>query len=219
MASGLRRTAALRAVSPGGRSKVHGFAAQTAAQCIFLRAGFFSDYFFLKGLSEMTDNGLLPEQTIAASEEALSGADVPDDLDEYGQSVWVQMTPILVTAGRLKKSDFAAWKRYCHLAGRYWRAAADIKKAGSEFYDVPTVAVGPDGKAGVMSRRRPACLTMEKLLPELRQQEDRFGMSPLSRVNLVSKGLRGGFGNSDLFGNKPDNAVDQDETPDPSSFN
>jgi phage terminase small subunit len=90
-----------------------------------------------------------------------------------------------------------------------------IADAGGEYQRVPTVAKDDQGNTAYMVRRHPACLTMEKLLPELRQLEDRFGMSPMSRASLLNKGLSGGL-QGDLL---PGEASAGDVTPDPSAFN
>lgn len=166
-------------------------------------------------MSETDMDQVLP----LVAEESMVVGDVPDELDEYGEKVWLEMTPVLDRAGRLKKSDREAWKRYCHTAGRYWRAAADIQaRGGNEWQEVPTVAKDEHGKPGVMLRRVPSAAIMDKLAPQLMAMEASFGMTTLARLNLVAKGLRAVPRDPQLPG-VGSGVADDDERPDPSAFN
>lgn len=141
---------------------------------------------------------------------------VPAELDEHGAGAWRKIVPALERVGRVKATDIAMITRYCDLVGRYWLAKMQIQEAGGEYQRVPTVAKDESGATAYMVRRHPACLTMEKLLPELRQIEDRFGMSPLSRANLLAKGLRAGAQGDLLPGETP---TDRDAPADPGAWN
>lgn len=119
-------------------------------------------------------------------EQDLDFSGVPDQLDDDGKRVWVSLTPPLMQSGRFRDTDNEVLTRYCDMVGRYWRMSKRVRDEG-ETIMVPTIARTADGKPGQMARRHPLLAEMKSLLPELRQIEDRMGMSPLSRANLVSK--------------------------------
>ncbi len=133
------------------------------------------------------------ERDPGQEEAAVQSGFVPDELDDHGKRVWSKLTPDLNAAGRLKLTDVAAMTRYCDMAGRYWRMAERVREEGETIL-TPTIAKDGDGQPGEMWRRHPLLSEMKSLIPELRQLEDRFGMSPKARYELTSKALGGAGG-------------------------
>ena len=111
---------------------------------------------------------------------------VPDELDGDGAKIWSGIAPSLRAAGRIKDTDRQVLARYCDMVGRYWRMSRKVRDEGETLL-VPTIAKGPNGEPGKMHRRHPLLNEMKALMPEIRQIEDRMGLSPLARANLVSK--------------------------------
>ncbi len=151
--------------------------------------------------------------------EADLGDGVPEELDEYGRKVWLSETPAMMRAGRLKATDRTGWMRYCQLVGSYWEAEV-IMGDGGRYQDVPTTHQHVKGQLTTMKRIHPAAAHQYKILPELRQLEDRFARSPLARANLVMKGL-GGSGAGDLFNSENDGggAAEAGRPTSPAAFN
>ena len=116
---------------------------------------------------------------------------VPSELCERGRAVWMRVAADLSKAGRLKPTDREALARYCDLVGQYWHISQTIREEGETLL-VPTVAKGADGTSGMMRRRHPLLTEQRAIAQGLKDLEDRFGMSPLARANLVSK-LAGGL--------------------------
>ena len=117
---------------------------------------------------------------------------VPSELCSRGRTIWIAVTPALIAAGRLKQGDVQAMTRYCDLAATYWELVDEIRRDGNVL-KVPTVAkeIDENGKeqTGYMFRAHPGLAQKKMIAGELRMIEDSFGMSPLSRANLVNKQL------------------------------
>lgn len=116
---------------------------------------------------------------------------VPSGLNDRAAEVWLRVAPDLQGAGRLKATDTEALKRYCDLVGTYWTMSEKIATEG-ETMKTPTIAkaIDPDtGKevAGFMWRRHPLLSERRAVSKSLSDLEDRFGMNPRARAELVGK--------------------------------
>lgn len=129
---------------------------------------------------------------------------IPARLNSYGREVWLEITPALRAAGRLKMTDLPAITRYCDLAGTYWKMSEEIERDGVTYWaskivnrpdsDDKEVTVQTEDR---MLRRNPLVADRQRIASELRLLENMFGMSPLSRANLLARKL--GRGSGDLF--------------------
>ena len=116
---------------------------------------------------------------------------VPADLDEYARAVWRELAPALIAARRLTQTDIPAMKRYCDLTGQYWKVSQQIREEGRTYWAV-TVAQkqakdGEPQETNKMMRKHPLLPEQRALAAELRQIEDKFGMTPLARENLINR--------------------------------
>lgn len=112
---------------------------------------------------------------------------VPHRLDEFGREVWLRVVPDLKRAGRVKATDLEAITRYCDMVGSYWKMSKKIADEGSTML-VPTVAKDVKGE-GAMWRRHPLLSERRAMAKALEGIEDRFGMSPRARADLVNRQL------------------------------
>lgn len=112
---------------------------------------------------------------------------VPHQLTPEGRDVWARIVPPLKRAGRIKSTDLEAITRYCDMVGSYWKMSKQIADEGSTML-VPTVAKDDKG-AGAMWRRHPLLSERRAMAKALEGLEDRFGMSPRARAELVNRML------------------------------
>lgn len=156
----------------------------------------------------------------AAADELVADPSIPAELDERGRAVWERIVPPLRRAGRLKTTDLEAVTRYCDLVGVYWKLSETISAEG-ETMKVPTIAKGEGGEVSFMWRRHPLLSERRAVAKSLEGIEDRFGMSPRARADLVNKQL--GRGSAMLPGELPlqggGESGDDRAAPDPADFN
>ncbi|MBI1401445.1 phage terminase small subunit P27 family [Hyphomonas sp.] len=112
---------------------------------------------------------------------------VPHQLTAEGKEVWARIVPALNRIGRVKQTDREALTRYCDMVGAYWKMSLQIATEGSTML-VPTVAKDESG-AGAMWRRHPLLSERRAMAKALEGLEDRFGMSPRARIELVNRQL------------------------------
>ncbi|MBA4338328.1 MAG: phage terminase small subunit P27 family [Hyphomonas sp.] len=112
---------------------------------------------------------------------------VPHQLTPEGRDVWTRIVPPLKRAGRIKATDLEAITRYCDMVGSYWKMSKQIAEEGSTML-VPTVAKDDKGE-GAMWRRHPLLSERRAMAKALEGIEDRFGMSPRARADLVNRQL------------------------------
>lgn len=112
---------------------------------------------------------------------------IPAQLTEAGREVWKRIVPPLKRAGRVKATDLEAITRYCDMVGSYWKMSLQIAAEGSTML-VPTVAKDDKGE-GAMWRRHPLLSERRAMAKALEGIEDRFGMSPRARADLVNRQL------------------------------
>jgi P27 family predicted phage terminase small subunit len=144
----------------------------------------------------------------------------PDCLDAHGKEVWTRVFPVLSRAGRLKTTDYEAFTRYCDLVSVYWRTAEKIRTDGETIL-TPTIAKEANGDPGKMWRRHPLLAERRAMSKALESLEDRFGMSPLARANLVAKLLGRGAGDvppGELPFGEGEESANGDDHSDPANF-
>lgn len=162
----------------------------------------------------MADADELPEE---AAPEGLDGS-IPGELSSRGRTVWAQVVPDLIKAGRVKRTDQQALTRYCDMVGDYWAMCEKIRDEGSTIL-VPTIAKDGEGKAGAMWRRHPLLNERRATAQALKELEDRFGMTPLARANLTLKLLGRSGGDGDLFTRPGADGTEAGDDADPARFN
>lgn len=86
----------------------------------------------------------------------------------------------------LRATDFYAFKRYC-MTMADWIAAAKKVKAHGAVYETDT-------RHGRMQRIHPWFIVMERLEKRLQDLEDRFGMNPRARQQMLQQMASAGSG-------------------------
>lgn len=117
----------------------------------------------------------------AQVDDAASGKIVaPVKLTAGAAKVWERLAPELQRMNFLRSTDAAAFARYCMHLARYWELSDEIRKAGGETYVT-------ESKHGTMLRLHPKFVVRERLEARLESLEDRFGLTPSARQQLLHR--------------------------------
>jgi P27 family predicted phage terminase small subunit len=91
--------------------------------------------------------------------------------------IWRSLAPDLEQMNFLRPTDATAFSRYCQTVAKYWDVSQELDTEG-EVYWTETVH-------GKMKRINPLFLIQERLSRRLTDLEDRFGLSPASRQQIM----------------------------------
>jgi P27 family predicted phage terminase small subunit len=113
----------------------------------------------------------------APSAVVTKGTKPPHQLNAAALAVWRQIAPELERMNFLRSTDRHAFARYCDTLARFW----DVRKklGGGK------VTYWTDSAHGKMQRVNPLFLVEERLAKRLTDLEDRFGLSPASRQQIM----------------------------------
>jgi len=91
--------------------------------------------------------------------------------------IWGEIAPELERMNLLRRTDGAAFSRYCETLAAYWEITAKVQKIGATYET--------ESAHGKMRRISPEFAAQERLFNRLIQLEDRFGLSPASRQQIL----------------------------------
>jgi len=112
----------------------------------------------------------------------------PAMLKGAAATVWKNLAPDLIKANILRVSDVGAFARYCQAFADYWRITKRIAKRPLVYES--------ESKHGTLRRIEPLFMIQERLSRRLESIEDRFGLNPAARQQLMMR-MAGAQG--DLF--------------------
>jgi len=115
----------------------------------------------------------------AASTVASSAVQPTSKLGRSALHVWTKLAPELERMNFLRGTDSNAFARYCQTVAKYWEVSAELDRDG-EVYWTETVH-------GKMKRINPLFLIQERLSRRLIELEDRFGLSPAARQQIMMR--------------------------------
>jgi P27 family predicted phage terminase small subunit len=118
--------------------------------------------------------------------------------------VWRQIAPELERMNFLRQTDCQAFARYCDALSRFWAVSQKLRKAGTTYWT--------DSAHGKMQRINPLFIVEERLAKRLTDLEDRFGLTPAARQQIM---LRLAQGQGQLPFNPPAGSPGQPDTPAP----
>ena len=118
-------------------------------------------------------------QTAAADVPESKGA-APASLNAAGKKVWSKLQADLGATGILRATDEQVLARYCDTVVRYWAITAKLRRRG-EVYDAPMT------NGGKMRRLDPLFAVQERLAKRLEGMEDRLGLNPRSRYEIIAR--------------------------------
>ncbi len=103
----------------------------------------------------------------------------PKHLSDAAARVWATLAPHLTRLKFLRVTDQEAFARYCEHIARYWHLTRALATTG-ETYETET-------KHGRMRRINPEFLVRDRIERQLESLEDRFGMSPRARQQILQQ--------------------------------
>jgi P27 family predicted phage terminase small subunit len=106
-------------------------------------------------------------------------ATAPEWLDDMGRAVWTAHLARLRSIGFVKSTDLLTFARYCDHTSR-WLRIRDRVNARGESYTT-------ESKHGSMDRINPDFAAMLRLESLMVQMEDRFGLSPAARQQILAR--------------------------------
>ena len=118
-------------------------------------------------------------KTASATDLPHIGIATPAKLTREGKKVWQDLVPKLVHSKLLRVTDQEVLTRYCDMVAQYWKATRQVRKMG-EVYEA-TMTHGQ----GKMMRINPWFAIQSRLVDKLQNMEDRLGLSPRSRQELM----------------------------------
>lgn len=103
----------------------------------------------------------------------------PKDLSAAARKVWNQLAPELSRLKFLRPSDQQAFSRYCEHLAKWWELTKDLRKEGETY--------GTNSAHGSMLRVNPKFIVRERVEKRLEALEDRFGLSPAARQQILQR--------------------------------
>ena len=115
----------------------------------------------------------------AVADMAPSKHGAPKELSIAAVKVWDLLAPDLRSLNFLRDTDRMAFARYCEHMAKWWKLTKDINDKGDTY---ETVSLH-----GRMLRINPSFLVRERLEKHLVSLEDRFGMNPAYRQQILQR--------------------------------
>lgn len=94
-------------------------------------------------------------------------------------SIWHELKPELERMNFIRPTDRHALSRYCDTMAEYWRVTLALR---SKSQGLTYETTGPNGS---MTRINPLFLIQDRLEKRLMMLEDRFGMNPMARQQIM----------------------------------
>ncbi len=134
--------------------------------------------------------------------------ETPSGLSAGAKRIWQQLSVHLASANFVRPTDMFALARYCEHMSTWWAKTAEIQRDGE--------TVVTKSKHVEMIRLHPAFLVRERVERHLVEMEDRFGLNPSFRLQIVNRFLNQGQTPSDgLFSNPAPTESSENEPPSP----
>ena len=127
----------------------------------------------------------LPPETDDASAD-LASTKAPAELEQDAQRIWQKLAPELTRLRFLRETDRGAFARYCEHLAKWWQLTKALRTEGETY-----LAVSEHNPDGLM-RVNPKFLIRERIEKRLEALEDRFGLSPAARQQILQR-LAGGL--------------------------
>lgn len=114
-----------------------------------------------------------------AAASAVSGTAVQPSskLSRPALHIWRVLAPDLEQMNFLRATDSPAFSRYCQTLAKYWEISTELDREGVVYLT--------ESAHGSMKRVNPLFLVQERLSRRLTEFEDRFGLSPASRQQIM----------------------------------
>ena len=122
--------------------------------------------------------GRRPTGVVSTEDLPTLAGDAPVELTEAGRKIWLRLVPPLRQMNLIRVTDEAAVARYCNHMARFWELTQALEDEGGEYYET-------DSAHGRMLRVHPAFRVRQAIEMRLEALEDRIGLSPRSRQEIM----------------------------------
>lgn len=115
----------------------------------------------------------------AADENLPAVGGVPSQLSRDGKKIWQELVPTLSQIRFVRSTDRQMLARYCENLAEWWAATKRLRKEGTTYWT--------KSNHGDLKRINPDFTVQDRLDRRLIALEDRIGLSPQARQNLLLK--------------------------------
>lgn len=123
--------------------------------------------------------GKRARKTINLDNLPVAGIDAPKHMRAKGRKYWVEVAGWLSDSRIVRTSDRNALARYCETLADYVKVTAALDKQGHVYIT--------ESNHGTMQRISPWFMVQERLTKRLQDLEDRFGLTPASRQQILAR--------------------------------
>ncbi|CCG42173.1 phage terminase small subunit P27 family [Magnetospirillum molischianum] len=133
----------------------------------------------------------------------------PPELSPGARKIWDALAPELARMKFLRETDRAAFARYCVYTAQWWDLTTSIAELGETYETVSA--------HGTMQRINPKFAVRERIENRLEALEDRFGLNPASRQQILQRmaGITPPPPPGGLFDRGQDGASSSEQAPQP----
>lgn len=112
-------------------------------------------------------------------QDAVRATEAPKALSRQAKKIWEELAPDLQRMKFLRPTDAHAFARYCEHLTRWWELTKSLRKTGETYES--------ESNHGKLLRVRPEFLVRERLEKRMEALEDRFGLSPAARQQILQR--------------------------------
>ncbi|QHC36449.1 phage terminase small subunit P27 family [Komagataeibacter xylinus] len=123
--------------------------------------------------------GKRARKTISLEALPVAGIDAPKHMRAKGRKYWIEVAGWLAESRIVRVSDRNALARYCETLADYVKVTAALDKQGHVYTT--------ESNHGTMQRISPWFMVQERLTKRLQDLEDRFGLAPASRQQILAR--------------------------------
>lgn len=118
---------------------------------------------------------------------SIAGIVAPKHMRAKGKRYWEEVAGFLIDSRIVRASDRNALARYCETLADYVEVTRELDVQGHVYWST--------SNHGKLQRISPYFMVQERLVKRLQDLEDRFGLSPASRQQIMARMAAGSQGN------------------------
>ena len=104
----------------------------------------------------------------------------PRKLTDAGKVIWRDLAPKLLKINLLRETDLPSFTRYCDTLAEYWKVTRELRLKKYTYEAETTVG-------GKLLRLNPMFMVQSRLARQLDAIEDRFGLTPRARQEVLHR--------------------------------
>jgi len=133
-----------------------------------------------EGLAEARGNpGKRPRKTVEKELPSVAGITAPTFMRAKGRKFWSEVAGFLIDSRIVRMSDRNALARYCETLADYVKCTKELDAQGHVYWST--------SNHGKLQRISPWFMVQERVVKRLQDLEDRFGLTPASRQQIMAR--------------------------------